>query len=307
LTFIKEVLTDKTKRAHYDRFGEKDLEEADDIEGSEAEEANEDEELEGLDGDEDEEVDLQELFKSLTGKQMPRSAFEKLKKATGGKCYNPSSNPIWTEETVESEWKIAQEALAPRLNWDRKQIQKLDDKMIEKNEFTQGIEEFILSNNRLISLPNSLKLLTNLRYLDLKYNKLTAFPAVILKLPQLRELYLDNNLITKLPESLSALSKLKKLSLFGNKVKSIDDDCFAGMKALRLVDLECNPISQKPQSLLDLQSTVEGLEVRMLEPPPPKKKRNAPQKKSTPKKKSNLSKRKVPPKQTKNPSKRSKN
>lgn len=63
LNYIKTILCDPTKRSHYDRFGEEDIEEADSGDEPEAEEGS---------GNEEEEIDeesFKELLKTINNKR----------------------------------------------------------------------------------------------------------------------------------------------------------------------------------------------------------------------------------------------
>lgn len=92
-----------------------------------------------------------------------------------------------------------------------------------------ALEQLNLSNNSLEgSLQAEVRLLKNLKILDLSNNKFTGVPAEIGQLKNLEVLDLSNNNITGLPNELGNLSNLKRLNLQGNEYAEAD---LAGIKA----------------------------------------------------------------------------
>ncbi len=84
-------------------------------------------------------------------------------------------------------------------------------------------EELDLSTNSLTgSLPAEVRLLQNLKVLNLSGNQFTGVPAEIGQLKNLEVLDLSNNKITGLPNELGNLSKLKVLNLSGNDYSATD-------------------------------------------------------------------------------------
>ncbi len=84
-------------------------------------------------------------------------------------------------------------------------------------------EELNLSKNGLAgSLPAEVRLLQNLKVLNLSNNQFTGVPAEIGQLKNLEVLDLSNNKITGLPNELGNLSKLKILNLKGNNYSEAD-------------------------------------------------------------------------------------
>ncbi|MFM2374564.1 MAG: leucine rich repeat containing 40 [Candidatus Parcubacteria bacterium] len=87
----------------------------------------------------------------------------------------------------------------------------------------QGVTTLDVSNNNLEgALPGEIRLLSNLRVLDLSDNKFTGVPAEIGQLAELRVLDLSNNPITGLPNELGNLSKLERLDLSGTNYSHQD-------------------------------------------------------------------------------------
>ncbi|KAK0180588.1 hypothetical protein PV327_002955 [Microctonus hyperodae] len=77
-----------------------------------------------------------------------------------------------------------------------------------------------LSNNQLISIPNTIVTLMNIVKLDLSKNMLTEIPQNIGEMRQLRHLDLYSNQISRLPLSLGELKNLKWLDLKDNPLTS---------------------------------------------------------------------------------------
>ncbi|XP_044013868.1 leucine-rich repeat-containing protein 59 [Aphidius gifuensis] len=73
-----------------------------------------------------------------------------------------------------------------------------------------------LSNNQLVSIPNTIVTLTNIIKLDLSKNMLTEIPENIGEMKQLKHLDLYGNQISRLPLSLGDLKNLKWLDLKEN-------------------------------------------------------------------------------------------
>lgn len=93
----------------------------------------------------------------------------------------------------------------------------------------ETLEQLDLSNNSLEgSLQAEVRMLKNLKVLDLSNNKFTGVPAEIGQLKNLEVLDLSNNNITGLPSELANLSNLKLLNLQGNDYAEAD---LAGIKA----------------------------------------------------------------------------
>ena len=83
-----------------------------------------------------------------------------------------------------------------------------------------------LGTNKLTSLPESIRELTQLENLMLSNNSLTSLPDSIGELTQLKTLYLNGNKLTSLPDTIGNLINLKFLVLSGNELtiypKSLD-------------------------------------------------------------------------------------
>uniref|UniRef100_A0A8D3DZJ6 Calponin-homology (CH) domain-containing protein n=1 Tax=Scophthalmus maximus TaxID=52904 RepID=A0A8D3DZJ6_SCOMX len=103
------------------------------------------------------------------------------------------------------------------------------------------------SNNKLVSLPESIRQLHCLMELDISCNEITALPRHIGRLKALRELNVRRNLLCVLPEDLADLP-LVKFDFSCNKVSTIPV-CFRKMKQLQSLQLENNPLQSPPAQI----------------------------------------------------------
>ncbi|CAB1457207.1 unnamed protein product [Pleuronectes platessa] len=103
------------------------------------------------------------------------------------------------------------------------------------------------SNNKLVSLPETIRQLHNLMELDISCNEITALPRHIGRLKALRELNVRRNLLCVLPEDLADLP-LVKFDFSCNKVSTIPV-CFRKMKQLQSLQLENNPLQSPPAQI----------------------------------------------------------
>ncbi|XP_074550520.1 leucine-rich repeat and calponin homology domain-containing protein 1 isoform X2 [Halichoeres trimaculatus] len=103
------------------------------------------------------------------------------------------------------------------------------------------------SNNKLVSLPESIGQLHGLMELDISCNEITALPRHIGRLKALRELNVRRNLLCVLPEDLADLP-LVKFDFSCNKVSTIPV-CYRKMKQLQSLQLENNPLQSPPAQI----------------------------------------------------------
>uniref|UniRef100_A0A1A7WRV3 Leucine-rich repeats and calponin homology (CH) domain containing 1 n=1 Tax=Iconisemion striatum TaxID=60296 RepID=A0A1A7WRV3_9TELE len=103
------------------------------------------------------------------------------------------------------------------------------------------------SNNKLVSLPETIGQLRSLMELDISCNEITALPRHIGRLKALRELNVRRNLLCVLPEDLADLP-LVKFDFSCNKVSTIPV-CYRKMKQLQLLQLENNPLQSPPAQI----------------------------------------------------------
>ncbi|KAI3355856.1 hypothetical protein L3Q82_004226 [Scortum barcoo] len=103
------------------------------------------------------------------------------------------------------------------------------------------------SNNKLVSLPETIGQLQGLMELDISCNEITALPRHIGRLKALRELNVRRNLLCVLPEDLADLP-LVKFDFSCNKVSTIPV-CYRKMKQLQSLQLENNPLQSPPAQI----------------------------------------------------------
>ncbi|KAM6978969.1 leucine-rich repeat and calponin homology domain-containing protein 1 isoform 5-T5 [Tautogolabrus adspersus] len=103
------------------------------------------------------------------------------------------------------------------------------------------------SNNKLVSLPESIGQLHRLMELDISCNEITALPRHIGRLKGLRELNVRRNLLCVLPEDLAGLP-LVKFDFSCNKVSTIPV-CYRKMRQLQCLQLENNPLQSPPAQI----------------------------------------------------------
>ncbi|KAM7379997.1 hypothetical protein PAMP_003327 [Pampus punctatissimus] len=103
------------------------------------------------------------------------------------------------------------------------------------------------SNNKLVSLPETIGQLHSLMELDISCNEITALPRHIGRLTALRELNVRRNLLCVLPEDLADLP-LVKFDFSCNKVSTIPV-CYRKMKQLQSLQLENNPLQSPPAQI----------------------------------------------------------
>ena len=144
---------------------------------------------------------------------------------------------------------------------------------VEILDLADSLEILDLSNNRLNSLPDDFRRLTNLKAAFFFNNQFEEIPEVLAQCPQLsvigfksnrlrrvsasalspviRWLILTDNQIEQLPPEIGTLGKLQKLMLAGNRLRSLPDE-MAACQNLELIRLSANQLSSLPTWLLSL-------------------------------------------------------
>lgn len=118
-----------------------------------------------------------------------------------------------------------------------------------------------LKSNKLSTIPGeSLKMMTNLTYLDVSNNSITSLSSASFpkNLSTLVSLKMGHNNIAKIdPTSLISLASLEELDVSHNFISKLERNTFKGMKKLRLLDISHNKLSSFDRSdfveLLGLQ------------------------------------------------------
>jgi internalin A len=111
-----------------------------------------------------------------------------------------------------------------------------------------NLETLYLSNNRLASLPESLRELTSLRTLFLSNNTFSALPESVRGMTSLENLYVSNNQIAMLPEWLGQFAALKHLHASNNCLTALPISLWQ-LTSLQTLALDNNQLTELPESL----------------------------------------------------------
>ncbi|KAI6657261.1 Leucine-rich repeat serine/threonine-protein kinase 1-like [Oopsacas minuta] len=116
------------------------------------------------------------------------------------------------------------------------------------------VEYFILSKNKLTSLPNTFLSLLNIRVLDLSHNNLTGTLVIIdlMRLQTIEKLRLSDNKLRELPNSIIWPPSLTYLDISRNKLSTLPS-CMSSAKIECLV-CQGNSFPQLPNSLYNMTS-----------------------------------------------------
>ncbi|KAL8176988.1 UNVERIFIED_CONTAM: hypothetical protein K2H54_040612 [Gekko kuhli] len=109
------------------------------------------------------------------------------------------------------------------------------------------LKVLIASNNKLVSLPDDIGALHNLRQLDVGSNELQSLPLSVGGLASLRDLSIRRNQIDSLPEELAELP-LVRLDFSHNRVARIPV-CYRHLRHLQCILLEHNPLQSPPAQI----------------------------------------------------------
>ncbi|XP_053750009.1 leucine-rich repeat-containing protein 40 isoform X3 [Panthera pardus] len=117
------------------------------------------------------------------------------------------------------------------------------------------LTKLIISNNKLQSLTDDLRLLPALTVLDIHDNQLTSLPSAIRELENLQKLNVSHNKLQILPEEITNLRNLKGLYLQHNELTCIPEG-FEQLFNLEDLDLSNNRLTTVPASFCSLSSLV---------------------------------------------------
>ncbi|XP_045403711.1 leucine-rich repeat-containing protein 40 [Lemur catta] len=117
------------------------------------------------------------------------------------------------------------------------------------------LTKLIISNNKLQSLTDDLRLLPALTVLDIHDNQLTSLPSAIGELENLQKLNVSHNKLKTLPEEIANLRNLKGLYLQHNELTYISEG-FEQLSNLEDLDLSNNRLTTVPASFSSLSSLV---------------------------------------------------
>ncbi|XP_053511518.1 leucine-rich repeat-containing protein 40 isoform X4 [Artibeus jamaicensis] len=117
------------------------------------------------------------------------------------------------------------------------------------------LTKLIISNNKLQSLTDDLRLLPALTVLDIHDNQLTSLPSAIRELENLQKLNVSHNKLKQLPEEITNLRNLKGLYLQHNELTCLPEG-FEQLFNLEDLDLSNNHLTTVPVSFSSLFSLV---------------------------------------------------
>jgi leucine-rich repeat protein SHOC2 len=116
----------------------------------------------------------------------------------------------------------------------------------------KSLTELSLRKTGLTTLPDSVKSLPRLNWLDLGDNKLADFPDPAL-LARLKTLYLSDNTISNLPPAIGTLTQLTYLNLDRNQLTALPAE-IGGLQALTYLRLNGNKLAALPDSIGTLKN-----------------------------------------------------
>ncbi|XP_014997750.1 leucine-rich repeat-containing protein 40 isoform X3 [Macaca fascicularis] len=117
------------------------------------------------------------------------------------------------------------------------------------------LTKLIISNNKLQSLTDDLRLLPALTVLDIHDNQLTSLPSAMRELENLQKLNVSHNKLKIFPEEITNLRNLKCLYLQHNELTCISEG-FEQLSNLEDLDLSNNRLTTVPASFSSLSSLV---------------------------------------------------
>ncbi|XP_064015163.1 leucine-rich repeat and calponin homology domain-containing protein 2 [Pogoniulus pusillus] len=118
---------------------------------------------------------------------------------------------------------------------------------LPKYLFDLPLKVLVVSNNKLVSIPEEIGKLRDLMELDISCNELQVLPQQIGKLQSLRELNIRRNNLHMLPDELGDLP-LVKLDFSCNKISEIPI-CYRKLRHLQVIVLDNNPMQIPPAQI----------------------------------------------------------
>uniref|UniRef100_A0AAG5D9V7 Calponin-homology (CH) domain-containing protein n=1 Tax=Anopheles atroparvus TaxID=41427 RepID=A0AAG5D9V7_ANOAO len=113
------------------------------------------------------------------------------------------------------------------------------------------LERLLVYHNTIRSVPETIRGLHSLTYLDLRNNQLSALPREICSLP-LQVLLLSNNRLATLPDELGRMDKLTELDAACNQITHLPSR-MGDLRSLRSLNLRSNQLVYLPRDLTCLQ------------------------------------------------------
>jgi len=107
----------------------------------------------------------------------------------------------------------------------------------------------IVSKNKLHDLPPWLPELANLTVILADHNRMEAFPEVLLRMPSLVQISLGENFIQGIPLDIDALQNLRFLALWGNVLAQFPAS-LGNLEHLEVLDLIHNDMTVEEQDMV---------------------------------------------------------
>ncbi|MHA1986063.1 MAG: leucine-rich repeat domain-containing protein [Promethearchaeota archaeon] len=126
-------------------------------------------------------------------------------------------------------------------------------KLPESIKYLSHLKTLILRYNQLIKLPDWIGTLHCLENLNINVNNLNELPLSIGAISSLRELSLWKNELKYLPSSIGKLKNLEKLNLRLNQLKSLPPT-IENLASLKDLNLHDNQLTNLPESIENLKS-----------------------------------------------------
>lgn len=134
--------------------------------------------------------------------------------------------------------------------------ERIDKNGLDRNIFQLDFLNFLqISNAKLVTLPEELGNLLNLKTLDLHRNSIVELPTSIGLLKQLKNLDVSGNELQLLPENLSELTLLHTLNVNCNNLTALPS--FSGLENLSRLDVSHNKLTELPQGIYELEHLAE--------------------------------------------------
>lgn len=118
----------------------------------------------------------------------------------------------------------------------------IDASKLKWTEIPEDLKKFKLlrylnlSKNKLVSLPDFIADLMELKTIDLTKNEFISFPIQLCKMKQLQKIHLSRNKIDMIPTCIGYISELRVLDLWDNPINSLPDELM-NLKKLTAVDM----------------------------------------------------------------------
>ena len=141
--------------------------------------------------------------------------------------------------------------LAAHLPWNETQDPCTDPEVVRCAR--NHVSKLVVFGNQMTSLPESIRNLQALEWLDLSQNTLTSLPDSIGNLQALKTLELSHNTLNSLPDSIGNLQALVSLDLSHNTLTSLPAS-IGNLQALVSLDLFHNTLTSLPASIGNLQA-----------------------------------------------------